>query len=49
MYAVDFNNTFPENFPLLDNTLKEKLQLQFNTKMCKNRVLAAPGYCLQNN
>ena len=48
MYAVDFNNTFPGNFPLLDNTLKEKLQSQFNTKMCKNRILAAPGYCLQN-
>ena len=46
MYAVDFHNTFSGNFPLLDNTLKEKLQSQFNTKMCKNRTLA--GYCLQN-
>ena len=38
MYAADFNNTFPGNVPLLDNTLKEKLQSQFNTKICKNRI-----------
>lgn len=44
-----FSKREKKHYGLFNDTCGEKLEKQYNTKLCKNTILAATDYCLHNH